>query len=51
MVRNYLASLLTSIKYLESQVFKVDFQGEKVKVEFKLASLPNDLKNLSFIAG
>ena len=50
-VRNYLASLLTSIKYLESQVFKVDFKGEKVKVEFKLASLPNDLKNLAFIAG
>ena len=33
-VRNYLASLLTSIKYLESQVFKVDLKGEKVKVEF-----------------
>ena len=48
---NFLGLLVNNLKYLESKVFEVENATKKVKVEFKITELPNDMKMLSFLAG
>ena len=50
-VRRYVLELLSQLKYLESEVFTVEMSGKNIMVEFKVESLPNDLKMLAFLAG
>ena len=50
-VEKYVRRLFEDIQYLESMVHTVEVDKVFHKVEFKLAGLPNDLKNLSFLAG
>ena len=50
-VEKFLSLLLKGLKYLESKVFEVENATKKVKVEFKITELPNDMKMLSFLAG
>ena len=50
-VKNYLASLVKDLEFLESKVHDVTVDTKSYKVEFKVAALPNDLKNLAFLAG
>ena len=44
---NFLGLLVNNLKYLESKVFEVENATKKVKVEFKITELPNDMKMLS----
>ena len=39
------------MKYLESKVLENENGVKKVKVEFKVTELPNNMKMLSFLAG
>ena len=50
-VVKFLKILVKDLKYLESKVFEIENGVKKVKVEFKVAELPNDMKMLSFLAG
>ena len=50
-VERYLHLLKNEIKQLESKIFKVKVGKKDVNVEFRLEALPNDLKNLAFLAG
>ena len=43
--------LVKDLKYLEIKVFEVENATKKVKVEFEITELPNDIKILSFLAG
>ena len=46
-VEKMLSVLVKDLKYLESKVFEVKNATKKVKVEFKITELPNDMKMLS----
>ena len=50
-VRRYVLQLLSDLRYLESEVFNVTVYGTERSVEFRVQSLPNDLKMLAFLAG
>ena len=50
-VEKFLSLLVKDLKYLESKVFEVENATKKVKVEFKITELPNDMKMLPFLAG
>ena len=50
-VCRYLKKLLSDVKYLETQVFKVLIGTDEVNVEFRLEGLPNDMKFLAFLCG
>ena len=50
-VKRFVEKAIEDFIYLESTVFLVSVDTENVKVEFKLAELPNDMKMLSFLAG
>ena len=50
-VEKFLSLLVKDLKYLESKVFEVENATKKVKVEFKITELQNDMKMLSFLAG
>ena len=50
-VKRFVEKAIEDFIYLESKVFLVSVDTENVKVEFKLAELPNDMKMLSFLAG
>ena len=49
--RKFLKKAIADFIYLESKVFSVNVNSVDVKVEFKLAELPNDMKMLCFLAG
>ena len=49
-VEKFLNLLLKYLKHLESKVFEVENSTKKVKVEFKITELPNDMKMLPFLA-
>ena len=49
--KRFVEKAIKDFIYLESKVFLVSVDTENVKVEFKLAELPNDMKMLSFLAG
>ena len=50
-VKRFVEKAIEDFIYLESKVFLVSVETENVKVEFKLAEWPNDMKMLSFLAG
>ena len=50
-MKHFVGKAIEDFIYLESKVFLVSVDTENVKVEFKLAELPNDMKMLSFLAG
>ena len=50
-MKRFVGNAIEDFIYLESKVFLVSADTENVKVEFKLAELPNDTKMLSFLAG
>ena len=50
-VRHFILKLMSDIKFIENEVFKVVVSGKEVQVEFKLESLPNDMKMLAFLGG
>ena len=50
-VRCFILKLMSDIKFIENEVFKVIVSGKEVQVEFKLESLPNDMKMLAFLGG
>ena len=50
-VRRYVLQLLSDLRKLESEVFKVNVNGMEKLVEFRVECLPNDLKMLAFLAG
>ena len=47
----FLKILVKDLKYLESKVLENENGIKKVKVQFKVTELPNDMKMLSFLAG
>jgi len=51
LVQNYLKKLVSDLKNLESEIFHVNVHGAEIKVEFKVESVPNDMKMLAFLAG
>ena len=50
-VKRFVQKAIEDFIYLESRVFLVSVDNVDIKVEFKLAELPNDMKMLSFLAG
>ena len=50
-VKRFVQKAIEDFTYLESRVFLVSVDNVDIKVEFKLAELPNDMKMLSFLAG
>ena len=50
-VEKFLSLLVKDLKYLESKMFEVENATKKVKVEYKITELPNDMKMSSFLAG
>lgn len=50
-VRNYVKKLVKDLKYLEDNIFSVDVRNKLVTVEFKVESVPNDMKMLAFLSG
>ena len=50
-VKRFVEKAIEDFIYLVSKVFLVSVDTENVKVEHKLAELPNDMKILSFLAG
>ena len=49
--RNYLKELFCELKTVERQIYEVESNGQIFKVEFKVESIPNDMKMLAFMAG
>ena len=50
-VKKYLRRLMSDFKVLEEKVFHVEVNSKLVKVEFKIESVPNDMKMLCFLGG
>ena len=50
-VEKILSLQVKDLKYLESNVFEIERETKKVKIEFKITKLPNCMKMLSFLAG
>lgn len=50
-VAKFLKILVNDLKYLKSRDFEIENGFKKVKLEFKVTGLPNDMKMLSFLAG
>ena len=50
-VKRFVQKAIEDFIYLVSRVFLVSVDNEDIKVEIKLAELPNDKKMLSFLAG
>lgn len=50
-VRRYVLKLVSELRHLEKEVFEVQINGNLFTVEFKVESLPNDMKMLAFLAG
>lgn len=50
-VRKYIGKLMSEIRELEATIFYVNVNGTDTPIEFKMGSLPNDMKNLAFLEG
>ena len=50
-VRRYVLKLVSELRYLENEVFEIHINGNVFMVEFKVESVPNDMKMLAFLAG
>ena len=47
----FIQKFMLDIKFLESNVFKLEMNDKVYNVEFRLNELPNDMKMLAFLAG
>ena len=50
-VRRYILQTVLDLKHLEGNIFEITSGGTVMKVEYKVAELPNDMKMLCFLAG
>ena len=50
-VRRFIMKLVNDLKYLESQVFKINVLQNCYKVEFRVGEIPNDMKMVACLAG
>ena len=48
-VKRYIQHTVAELKHLEENVFELNIADEIVKVEYKIAELPNDMKMLCFL--
>ena len=49
-VLRYLRQVMSDLTYLENNIFEIKVTERTIKVEYKLAELPNDMKMLCFLA-
>ena len=50
-VRNYVKKLVSELQYLEQNIFQVNVNNQLINVDFKVESIPNDMKMVAFLAG
>ena len=49
-VKRYIQHTVTELRHLEENIFELNICGTVVKVEYKVAELPNDMKMVCFLA-
>ena len=50
-VQQYVQKLTSDLTYLENQTFTISIEKKTYSVEFKVQSVPNDMKMLAFLGG